>query len=400
MKKVCVVGLGYVGLPLAINISKKFTTYGFDTNRSKIKSLKKGYADFNHINKKNFKSSINSSFFPVSTLNNINPDVYIICVPTPLDNKNKPDLKPLISAVDSIAIHLKKGDLIINESTSYPGTLRNLIIPRVYKTRPDLKNSILFASAPERLSPSNIPQKLHNIPRVLAGIDNHSLVATLEIYKKIIDSIHVASTPEIAEAVKILENTFRLVNISFINEFSSIMNHLKIDTSEVIKLAATKPYGFAAFYPTVFAGGHCIPVDPVYLYDLVYKNKLNSPILKQSILTNQEHPKKVAKYIKSNLKHIKRPKIAIIGVSYKEFVKDTRESAAEKLYDELKNKNYIINFFDDYVEHWKNLKKIDESWRGDSIIILLKPQKLKLSLVKKNNPNLILHDFTRGFIIS
>ena len=284
--KIAIIGQGYVGYALSVAATKAgHSVIGFDTNLKLVSEIKA-------------KSDL-SNYLPTNNEADIkDQDAYIIAVPTPLDEKNLPDLSFLINATQLIARSASKGALVINESTSYPGTLREIVITEIEKIS---KAKFLYAAAPERIDPANTKWSIKNTPRVIAGIDDQSSKAAYEFYKSICDEVILVTSPEVAESAKLFENTFRQVNIALVNELAQITEKLGISANEVIKAAATKPFGFMKFNPSLGVGGHCIPIDPIYLAQKAESVGASAQFIRQANLVNQQMPLYVLKRLEGLL---------------------------------------------------------------------------------------------------
>ena len=341
--KIVIVGQGYVGSALAIAAAKAgHNVIGFDTNAKVIGELKE--------KEKNLKN-----YYPTNNEADLkNQDAYIIAVPTPLDENNQPDLSYLIQASKLIAKSATKGALVINESTSYPGTLREIVITEIEKVN---KSEFFYASAPERIDPANIKWNIKNTPRILAGINKQSTTAALAFYKSICDEVTAVSSPEVAESAKLFENTFRQVNIALVNELAQISSKLGISANEVIAAAATKPFGFMKFNPGLGVGGHCIPIDPIYLAQKAEQLGAPAKFIRQANLVNQQMPLYVLQRLKELLGgNLKDKKICIVGISYKGDVTDLRESPSLVLLKELQNSGANVVFHDEVVKEYNGSK--------------------------------------------
>ena len=355
--EISVIGQGYVGFPLSIQLAlEKNTVIGFDNNEFKISNLQKGEVDIPGINSSVLKKLLDEKkFIPTLDPNLIsNSDVIILAVPTPLDEFGNPDTSFLEIAAKTVANYAKDKSLIINESTSYPGTLRNLIKPIFDKQS---KNTFLFASAPERVDPANLNWDLKNTPRVIAGLSDEATDKAVSVYSSFCSQIHRASSPEVAEASKIFENTFRMVNIALVNEFALIANKIGFSTQEAISAASTKPFGFMPFYPSIGVGGHCIPVDPKYLSYLSKSVGANSDLIDLAHKINTEMPKKTAQRIMTKVGgDLSNKRIQVAGIAYKPNVPDVRESPALELIKELKNLGASVSWHDPVVIEWNGEK--------------------------------------------
>ena len=348
--EISIIGQGYVGFPLSIQLAlEKNTVIGFDNNKFKISNLQKGEVDIPGINSSELKKLLDEKkFIPTLDPNLIsNSDVIILAVPTPLNEFGNPDTSFLELAAKTVANYAKDKSLIINESTSYPGTLRNLIKPIFDKQS---KNTFLFASAPERVDPANLNWDLKNTPRVIAGLSDEATDKAVSVYSSFCSQIHRASSPEVAEASKIFENTFRMVNIALVNEFALIANKIGFSTQEAISAASTKPFGFMPFYPSIGVGGHCIPVDPKYLSYLSKSVGANSDLIDLAHKINSEMPKKTAQRIMTEVGgDLSNKRIQVAGIAYKPNVPDVRESPALELIKELKSLGASVSWHDPVV---------------------------------------------------
>ena len=341
--KIVIIGQGYVGSALALAAAKAgHNVFGFDTKAKVIDDLKE-----QESNLKNYYPTNNEADLK-------DQDAYIIAVPTPLDESNQPDISYLIQASKLIAKSATKGALVINESTSYPGTLREIVITEIEKVN---KSQFLYASAPERIDPANSKWNIKNTPRILAGINEQSTSAALEFYKSICDEVTAVSSPEVAESAKLFENTFRQVNIALVNELAQISSKLGISANEVIAAAATKPFGFMKFNPGLGVGGHCIPIDPIYLAQKAEQLGAPAKFIRQANLVNQQMPLYVLQRLKELLDgNLKDKKICIVGISYKADVTDLRESPSLVLLKELQNSGANVVFHDDVVKEYSGAK--------------------------------------------
>ena len=337
--KIAIIGQGYVGYALSVAATKAgHSVIGFDTNLKLVSEIK-AKVDLKNYLPTNSEADIKDQ------------DAYIIAVPTPLDQKNLPDISFLIDATQLIARSASKGALVINESTSYPGTLREVVITEIEKIS---KAKFLYAAAPERIDPANTKWSIKNTPRVIAGIDNQSSKAAYEFYKSICDEVMLVSSVEVAESAKLFENTFRQVNIALVNELAQITEKLGISANEVIKAAATKPFGFMKFNPSLGVGGHCIPIDPIYLAQKAESVGASAQFIRQANLVNQQMPLYVLKRLEDLLGgDISGKKICIVGISYKSDVTDMRQSPAIVLWQELEKQGAVVSFHDEIVKEFE-----------------------------------------------
>ena len=362
--KIAIIGQGYVGLALAkVAVESGHNVIGIDTNTKVIFGIKEKNLESPNYQVTNSEEDI------------ADKEVYIIAVPTPLDQNNLPDLSYLKQASELIGRAATKGALVINESTSYPGTLREIVITEIEKIN---KSQFLYASAPERIDPANTKWSIKNTPRILAGINVQSTTAALEFYKTVCDDVTAVSSPEVAESAKLFENTFRQVNIALVNELAQISNKLGISATEVIQAAATKPFGFMKFNPGLGVGGHCIPIDPIYLAQKAEQLGAPAKFIRQANLVNEQMPLYVLQKLKELLNgSLQNKKICIIGLSYKADVSDLRQSPSLVLFKELQNSGANVVFHDESVKDFNDIKSTP-----------LTPNGFDLTLVAVHHSNL------------
>jgi len=368
-----IIGQGYVGLPLAMAaIDAGWTVIGVDTNDDKVAQLNAGSSPVEDISDAQLNLAITKgSYIATTDFSTVSQaSVITICVPTPLDDKREPDLALLRSAVTLIARYVSNETLIVNESTSFPGTLREVIMPLFNSLKPKDSTTIYFASAPERVNPGDLLWNQKNTPRLVGAIDTKSQSKALNFYNSICNEVITVPTPEIAEAAKLLENTFRLVNIALINEFAQVCNASGLNINEVIEAAASKPYGFMPFKPGVGVGGHCIPVDPLYLTWWARQNGGQAILVETADLINHNMPKYVAMRALSMINVISRnPKVLILGVAYKAGVSDVRETPVSELRDHLLANGADVAWYDPLVSVWQGLSPVDLNWDCDIAIL-------------------------------
>jgi UDP-N-acetyl-D-glucosamine dehydrogenase len=352
-----------------------WTVIGIDNFQAKIAQINSGTSPVEDISDAQLQAALTEgSYIATNDFSTVSQaSVITICVPTPLDEKREPNLTLLRSAVSGISPYISNKTLVVNESTSYPGTLRDIIVPIIDALKPKDSLTIYFASAPERVDPGNKFWNQKNTPRLVGGIDAASQEKALEFYKSICDAAVSVSTPEVAEAAKLLENTFRLVNIALINEFTQICSANKINVNEVIDAASTKPYGFMPFRPGVGVGGHCIPVDPLYLTWWARAHGGSSEFVEFADSINLAMPKYVAQRALSMVKaSVKNPKVLILGVAYKAGVGDVRETPMSELRDQLKAQGAEVAWHDPLVPVWEGSKSVDLGWECDVAILATK----------------------------
>jgi UDP-N-acetyl-D-glucosamine dehydrogenase len=349
--RVAIIGQGYVGLTVAVGAAGAgHSVVGFDVNDGLVAQLNAGKSHIEGISDSALAGLIGGGVYKASTdeteLNGV--DVIVIAVPTPLDADRNPDLSFVHVAADLIAKNVKSPALIVNESTSYPGTLRNEIAARITGL------SHLYASSPERVDPGNDQWGTKNTPRLIGGLTPEAVLKAREFYSTFCDEIIEVSTPEVAEAAKIFENTFRQVNIALVNEFAQIAEALGISGREVIEAAATKPYGFMQFNPGPGVGGHCIPVDPSYLAHVANQVGVPATFIKRANEVNLAMPAYVVKQvIAGSGGSIKGKSVVVVGVSYKSNVADTRETPAAAVIDLLRQEGAAVSWHDDLVGIWR-----------------------------------------------
>lgn len=377
-----IIGQGYVGLPLAMAaVDAGWTVIGVDNFDAKVVQINAGSSPVEDISDARLQAAIAKGFYKATTdYSSVSQaSVITICVPTPLDEKREPDLALLRSAAAGIAPFVSNETLVVSESTSYPGTLRDIIIPIVNSLKPKESSTVYFASAPERVNPGDPVWNQKNTPRLVGSIDEESQIHALAFYESICDAAVSVSTPEVAEAAKLLENTFRLVNIALINEFTQLCSTSGINVHEVIDAASSKPYGFMPFRPGVGVGGHCIPVDPLYLTWWARQNGGKAVFVEAADSINQEMPKYVAKRALSMVdeKNI-TPKVLILGVAYKPGVGDVRETPVSELRDYLKAQGADVAWHDPLVPVWEGSNPVDLEWDCDVAILATKQPGMNL----------------------
>jgi UDP-N-acetyl-D-glucosamine dehydrogenase len=348
--RVAVIGQGYVGLTIAVGAAGAgHSVVGFDVNDALVAQLNAGRSHIEGVSNPDLAGFIAAGLYAASADASVldGCDVIVIAVPTPLDAHRNPDLSYVHAAADLIATHVKNQALIVNESTSYPGTLRNEIAARIAGVQH------LYASSPERVDPGNAGWGTKNTPRLIGGLTPAAVARAKEFYGSFCDTIIEVSSPEVAEAAKIFENTFRQVNIALVNEFAQIADALGIPGREVIDAAATKPYGFMPFNPGPGVGGHCIPVDPIYLAHVANQVGVPATFIKRANEVNLAMPAYVVKrVVAGNGGSVKNKKVVVVGISYKSNVADTRETPAAAVIDLLREQGAIVTWHDELVGSW------------------------------------------------
>lgn len=353
-RKVGIIGLGFVGLPLAFAfIRKGFRVNGIDLDESKIKKLHEGRSYIQDIEDHDISKAIGSGMLIVSKNYSDLSEVesIVICVPTPLTPRHTPDLSYLTDTCNRLFPLLGKGQLVILESSTYPGTTDEVVKPILERSGLMVGTDIFLAYSPERIDPGN-KLSIEQIPKLVSGVTIQCLERVSQLYDRIFDQIVAVSTTQVAETTKLLENTFRMINISFINEFAQICDQMSVDIWEVIDAASTKPYGFTAFYPGPGVGGHCIPVDPLYLQWKAKAHGIESQFITLSHQVNAAMPSYVIEQIKSQFrssKSLSELSIFVYGVAYKKDTPDVRESPAIALIQSLIQEGATVNYHDPYV---------------------------------------------------
>jgi len=408
-KKKClvgIIGIGFVGMKLMLQFNnKKIKTIGFDKDLKKINLLKRGISPYSYIKNKDIKnvkkfSSFKSNFESIDKC-----DVIIICLPTPVKKNTKPDLSNISQAIAQILNRIRPGQLLILESTTYPGTTRDIIAKKI-SLRFQIGNDYFVSFSPERENPGS-NMKFENITKVCSGFSNKCLDLSKNLYQKIVKKIVTASSLEEAEMSKLLENIYRSVNIGLVNELKIISRAMKLNIHNIIKLASTKPFGFQSFYPGPGIGGHCIPIDPYYLYWRAREFNEEARFVKLAgeinVRTTNWTIKNIIKIIKKENKKNYRTKILILGLAYKKNIEDLRESAGIKIMTSLLKKKYFLEYSDPYVKsevinrvrkksikiNKKNIKKFD------CVILVTDHDKYNYKLITKYSKILI---DTRGKI--
>jgi UDP-N-acetyl-D-glucosamine dehydrogenase len=375
--RVAIIGQGYVGLTIAVGAAGAgHSVVGFDINDGLVVQLNSGKSHIEGISDAALAGFVSGGTYLASTdaakLNGA--DVIVIAVPTPLDADRNPDLSFVHAAADLIADNVKSPALIVNESTSYPGTLRNEIAARITGV------GHLYASSPERVDPGNTQWGTKNTPRLIGGMTPEATTKAHEFYSTFCDEIIEVSSPEVAEAAKIFENTFRQVNIALVNEFAQIADALGISGREVIEAAATKPYGFMQFNPGPGVGGHCIPVDPSYLAHVANQVGVPATFIKRANEVNLAMPAYVVKQVVAGSgRSIKGKSIVVVGVSYKSNVADTRETPAAAVIDLLRENGATVTWHDDLVGTWRGESSAPIS--GDIAVVVTRHDGVDLNAI-------------------
>ena len=370
--KVCVIGQGYVGLPLAIACARSGNqVIGIDTNESLVAKLNEGFNHVEGCTSPEVKKLIQDGRYQATTELNYVRDcnVVMICVPTPLDSNGQPDLHILLEVTQSIAKNLTEKILIIYESTVAPGTIRGKVLPLLTMESKISQDDLKVAYSPERIDPSNLEWNVENTPKLVAGISSLARYEAINFYEKFIKEVIGCESIEVAETAKLLENSFRLLNISFVNELAIFCNKIQIEVNDVIRAASTKPYGFMPFYPSLGAGGHCIPVDPIYLSDRAKELEVPMKLIDAAKKINNEIPKYFVQRAIEKIGSLVGKRIMVLGLAYKPNVSDTRETPTEPLIKGLREQGAIVAWHDDLVGDWNGEKSVDLGTNYDLAIL-------------------------------
>jgi UDP-N-acetyl-D-glucosamine dehydrogenase len=353
--RVGIIGLGYVGLPLARAFSDKgFPVLGFDVDSAKVAKLQWGESYIGHIPSEHIRAMREREFEATDCFERLGEcDAVIVCVPTPLTDAREPDLTFVINSMRSISKQLRPGQLIVLESTTYPGTTRDVVLPILEESGLKAGSDYFLAFSPEREDPGNAKHTATAIPKVVGGLDEPSTELACEMYRQVVVDVVRVSSPEVAEACKILENTYRAVNIALVNELKMLYDRMGIDVWEVIAAAKTKPFGFQAFYPGPGLGGHCIPIDPFYLTWVARKFGLCTRFIELAGEINSSMPHYVVSRIADALNDIGKPvrgsRIVLLGMAYKKDVDDPRESPGFELMKLLLEKGAVVTYSDPHI---------------------------------------------------
>lgn len=397
-----VVGLGYVGLPLAVEKAKAgFKTIGFDVQKEKVKLVNEGKNYIGDVVDSDLSRLVQSNMLSATTDFSFVKDVdfIAICVPTPLDSHQQPDISYVKKSTEDISKYLKKGTMVVLESTTYPGTTEELIKPILEKGS-GLKcgTDFYLGFSPERVDPGNLIYKTKNTPKVVGAIGEDATEVIVKMYSTVLEGdIHAVSTPAIAEMEKILENTYRNINIGLINELTILCNKMNINIWEVIEAAKTKPYGFQAFYPGPGLGGHCIPLDPYYLSWKAREYGFHTSMIESSMMINDKMPEYTVERAGMILNRFKKAlnasKVLILGVSYKQDIDDCRESPALHVIDNFEKMGASVEYYDPFVSEYKfkgkqrsGIKVLNEKVISsyDLVVITTSHSNVDYDMVQKN----------------
>ena len=393
--KIGIIGMGYVGIPLGLEFVKAgFTVIGFDKDKKRVDDINNGKQVMKHISSKLMSrfiekdnGSATNDFTKIQ-----NTDCLIICVPTPLDEHEQPNMSYIESATNEISKNLSKGQLIILESTTYPGTTREIVMPLLEKSDLKAGDDFFLAYSPEREDPGNKDFSVAKIPKVMGGYTENCLQITSELYETIVSETVKVSSLETAESTKLMENIFRAVNIAMVNELKLVLDRMGVNIWEVIDAAKTKPFGFMPFYPGPGMGGHCIPIDPFYLSWKAKEFNTEAKFIELAGEINRKMTEHIAhrigKALNDDKKSIRESKILLIGLAYKKDIDDVRESPAIKIMNLLKYKGANIDYHDPFVNKFENMQSIDLTANNinkyDLIAITTDHSKIDYELIGKH----------------
>ena len=371
--KVGIIGQGYVGLTISAFAGEFFGVIGFDNNPRIVDQLNSGNSHIEGVDSDILKSRIEAGRYKATNVGSdlSDVDLVVIAVPTPLSPDRKPDLAFIDAACKTIGENIRKRVLIINESTSFPGTLRNYIKPAIekYSSGPI---EHMYAISPERVDPGRGDFNQKNTPRLFAGLTPEASKMTREFYSKFCDKLVEVSSPEVAEAAKLFENTFRQVNIALVNEFAQIAHSLGISVYETLDAANTKPYGFMKFTPSAGVGGHCIPVDPTYLAAVAEEHGAPATFIRRANEVNLEMSKYVVDRVQAdNGGSLQGKSILVVGVAYKPNVADVRETAADLVIEHLRERGAVVSWHDNVVGTWKSESSAPLSGADIAVVVTL-----------------------------
>lgn len=393
-----IVGLGYVGLPLALAFAEAgFTVTGIDADKSRVSKISRGISYLLDIDSARLKKVMASGKLKATTSQSAlrRSDAIIICVPTPLTKTKEPDLAYIVSASNDIARFLRLGHLVILESTTYPGTTREVVLPLLESTGLKVGVDYFLAFSPERIDPGSKNFTIKNTPKVVGGMEPKSTRLASKLYAHVADKVLEVSTPEVAEMDKVFENVFRSVNIALVNELAKLCERMNINVWEVIKAASSKPFGYMAFYPGPGVGGHCIPLDPYYLASKAREYFFHTRFIELAAEINETMPEyivdRIIDALNTRSKSVKGAKVLVLGVAYKKDIEDTRESPALRVIELLMEKKANINYHDPYISGIKEgeikMKSVKLDYKAlssyDCVVILADHTSYDLKTIAK-----------------
>jgi UDP-N-acetyl-D-glucosamine dehydrogenase len=397
MSNIALIGLGYVGLPLAhLFLKKNHVVYGIDYDVKRIETINKGKSYLSDFRDHDIADMIQTGNFFVGSSYQVleNADVIILCVPTPLKEDHTPDISYIEKAVEYSVPFLKPGQLIILESSTYPGTTEEVIIPAITGMGYQIGTDYFVAYSPERIDPGQKQFKLEEIPKVVGGVTPVCTEKAKDLYESIFQSVVAVSSPKVAEMSKLVENSQRLINISFMNELAMVCHELEVDVWEVIKACSTKPFGFIPYYPGPGIGGHCIPVDPLYLLWKARQNNLNLNLIETAQSINHRMPEFIIEKLEKTLGvPLEQAKILVVGITYKKDVNDIRESRAIDVMVRLMESGAKLQYFDPYIDsihiNHKDLHSIELTpqclQESDCTLILTDHSNLPIEMIVKES---------------
>jgi UDP-N-acetyl-D-glucosamine dehydrogenase len=385
--KVAIIGQGYVGLTISAFAGEFFKVVGFDNNQRIVDQLNKGISHIEGVESSVLKRWIKDGQYQATSNGRdiADTDLVVIAVPTPLTSNRKPDLTYIDAACKTIGENINKPVLVINESTSFPGTLRDYIKPAIEKYSKSPAEHF-YAISPERVDPGRGDYNQKNTPRLYAGLTPEASEMTRNFYSKFCDELVEVSSPEVAEAAKLFENTFRQVNIALVNEFAQIAHSLGISVYETLDAASTKPYGFMKFTPSAGVGGHCIPVDPTYLAAVAEEHGAPATFIRRANEVNLEMSKYVVERVAAdNGGSLTGKSVLVVGVAYKPNVADVRETAAELVIEHLRQRGAVVSWHDDVVGSWNGESSTPLSG-ADIAIVVTKHDDVKVQNILDSAP--------------
>jgi UDP-N-acetyl-D-glucosamine dehydrogenase len=351
-----VIGLGYVGLPLAVEFGRGgLRAIGFDVDAARVDNINAGGSHIPDVPTEQVAALVAHGKLEATTdfSKLAETDAVIICVPTPLRKTKEPDISYILAASEQVKTYLHSPQLIVLESTTYPGTTDEVLLPMLEETGLKFDTDFFLAFSPERVDPGNPQFQTHNIPKVVGGVSHKSTEVAGALYQTIVERVHKVTSARVAETAKLLENTFRSVNIGLVNEIAQLCYHLNIDSWEVIQAAATKPFGFMAFYPGPGIGGHCIPLDPHYLSWKARLHGFEARFISLAEEVNSHMPQHVVRLVQDGLNEHRKPlkgsNVLVLGVAYKRDINDVRESPALGIVDQLLHKGAQVSYHDPYI---------------------------------------------------
>lgn len=397
-----VVGLGYVGLPLAVEKAKAgFKTIGFDVQADKVKMVNEGHNYIGDVVDAELTQLVADGMLSATTDFSFVKDVdfIAICVPTPLDAHQQPDISYVESSAKAIAEHLNPNTMVVLESTTYPGTTEELIRPLLEKgSGLTCGKDFYLGFSPERVDPGNLIYKTKNTPKVVGAIGEDAREVIAAVYGAVLgDKVHTVSSPAVAEMTKILENTYRNINIGLINELAILCNRMNINLWEVIEAAKTKPFGFTPFYPGPGLGGHCIPLDPYYLTWKAREYGFHTSMIEASMMVNDRMPEytveRCGKILNRHDKSLKGARVLVLGIAYKQDIDDCRESPALRVIEELEKTGAVVSFYDPYIPQYKQQGKMK---KGEPALTAALLQQTDLVVVTAAHTN-VDYDFVQQY---